>query len=63
MDGLAFDKLHDEVGQAVFGRAAVEQAGDVRVVERGEDLASLRKRRMMKSVSMPRLMSLMATRF
>ena len=29
-----FDPLHDEVRQPVGGRAAVEQARDVRVVER-----------------------------
>ena len=37
-DRLALDVLHHEVGQAVRRRAAVEQAGDVRVLEAGEDL-------------------------
>ena len=33
VDGLsAFDQLHHEVGQPVFGRAAVEQPSDVRMV-------------------------------
>ena len=35
----AFHVLHDQVGQAVGGRAAVEQTGDVRMVEAGENLA------------------------
>jgi hypothetical protein len=34
-DRLALDVLHDEVGQAVLGRAAVEQPGDVRVAQTG----------------------------
>jgi hypothetical protein len=33
---LPFDVLHDDVGEAIVGRAAVEQSRDVRVVERGE---------------------------
>lgn len=37
-DGLAFDEFHDEVGEAVFVGAAIEEAGDVGVVEGGEDL-------------------------
>ena len=36
---LPFDKLHDEVRQAVVSGAAVEQAGDVWMIERGEDLS------------------------
>ena len=38
-DGDAVDVLHDEVRLAVGGDAAVEQGGDVPVVEVGEDLA------------------------
>ena len=38
VDRLAFDQLHDEVGVAVRARPAVEQAGDRRMVEAGEDL-------------------------
>ena len=34
----ALDVLHDEVGQPVLRLAAVEDLGDVRVVERGENL-------------------------
>ena len=33
------DVLHDEVRQAVFGRAAIEQAGDMGMLECREDLA------------------------
>src|SRR5205085_5790677 len=36
---LAFNVLHDEVGQAVAGRAAIQQASDVGVIEHGQDLA------------------------
>lgn len=38
-EGGAVDVLHDDVGRAVGGCAAIEEAGDVGVVERGEDLA------------------------
>ncbi len=38
VQGLALDVLHDQIGQAVLGRAAVEQPGDVRVLQVGEDL-------------------------
>src|SRR5205085_1967968 len=41
--GLALDVFHDEVWQAVGGRAAVEQAGDVRMIEAGKDLAFVAK--------------------
>ena len=42
-DGLAVDELHREVGLA-FGRdATVEESGDVRVLEAGEDLALLQE--------------------
>ena len=37
-DGLALDVLHGEVRQTVGRRPAVEEAGDVRVLEAGEDL-------------------------
>jgi hypothetical protein len=36
---VPLDELHDEVGGAVGGGAAVEELGDVGVLERGEDLA------------------------
>ena len=39
VDRPPLDVLHDEVGAAVLGGAAVEQLGDVRMVEVGEDLA------------------------
>lgn len=39
VDRLAVDELHHHVGDAVAGDAAVEHAGDVRVVEVGENLA------------------------
>ena len=38
IDPMAFDVLHHEVGDAVFGGPAVEQAGDVRVFERSKNL-------------------------
>jgi hypothetical protein len=38
VDGQPLDVLHDEVGQAVVGGAPVQEARDVRVVERGENL-------------------------
>ena len=37
VDGLAIDVLHDEVGAAVFRRAAVEQARNIGMLEAGED--------------------------
>ena len=40
-DGAALDVLHREVGQPLLGHAAVEEAGDVRMAEGGEDLALL----------------------
>ncbi len=39
VDRQAVDELHHEVRQAVVGRSAVDQAGDVRVIEVGENLA------------------------
>ncbi len=39
VDGLALDELHHDVGGAVAGRAAVQEPGDVRMLEAGEDLA------------------------
>ncbi len=39
VERLPLDILHHEEGQSVFGRAAVKQAGDVRVVEGCEYLA------------------------
>src|SRR5215510_10856375 len=39
VERLPFDKLHHEVGQSVFSRAAVEQAGDVWMIESCEYLA------------------------
>ena len=53
--GCALDVLHDEVGAAVVGGAAVEEPGDVGVVEAGEDLPLVAEAaRGSKSVSMPR---------
>ena len=40
---LPFDKLHDEVGQAVVSCAAVQETGDVRMIERGQNLALVAK--------------------
>src|SRR5262249_19786185 len=34
----ALDVLHDEVGQTIIGRAGIEQACDVGVIERGQNL-------------------------
>ncbi len=39
IDRAPGDELHDEVGSAVFGAAAVEKASDVGMVESGENLA------------------------
>ena len=39
VDRLPLDILHDEVGTAILGGAAVEQLGDVRMVQVSEDLA------------------------
>src|SRR5215472_7873625 len=36
---LTLDVFHDEVGQAVVGRASIEQAGDVGMVEHGQNPA------------------------
>ena len=38
VDGLALDELHHVVRQAVVGRAAIEQARDVGMIEAGQDL-------------------------
>src|SRR5580692_963850 len=38
-DGLAFDQLHYKVRDALFSRAAVEQARDVGVIQSGENLS------------------------
>src|SRR6185369_5631797 len=38
VERLALDKLHYEVGQSIFSRAAVEQAGNVWMIERCEYL-------------------------
>jgi hypothetical protein len=38
IDGEAFDAFHDEVGAMVRGGSGVDDAGDVRVIETGEDL-------------------------
>ena len=37
--GFPFHELHDEVGLAVLGRPAVEEPGDVGVIEQSRDLA------------------------
>ena len=39
VDGVAFDVLHDEVRTAIRGGAAIEEPGDVGVVEGGDDLS------------------------
>src|SRR5215217_7642256 len=39
VERLPLDKLHHEVGQSVFGGAAVEQSGDVWMIESCEYLA------------------------
>jgi hypothetical protein len=39
IDGRAFDELHHQVRDAVVGLTSVEEARDVRVVERGQDPA------------------------
>jgi len=38
-DRLALDLLHHQIELTVIGRAAIEQAGDVRMIEAGQDLA------------------------
>ena len=38
IDGFAFHQLHHEVGQALLGRAPIEQAGDAGMFEMGQDL-------------------------
>ena len=38
-DGFTFDVLHHEIGQAVFRGPAINQPGNVRVIQVGEDLA------------------------
>ena len=55
------DVLHDEVGQAILGGAAVEQAADVRMLQAREGRRSRRKRARMNSMSMPGRPSLTAT--
>src|SRR5262245_21227144 len=37
-DGLAFDVLHHEIRKAIVGAATIEQAHDVAMLERREDL-------------------------
>ena len=39
VDRFAAHVLHDEVGKAVVGRPAVDQARDVRVIEMRQDLS------------------------
>src|SRR5688500_12192999 len=36
---LPFDVFHDEVGQSIAGCASVQQAGDVRMIQSGQNLA------------------------
>src|SRR5262245_2434379 len=43
VEWLALDELHHEVGQAVVSCTAVEESGDVRVIERGENLSFFTK--------------------
>src|SRR5690349_20875805 len=40
---FTFDELHHKVGKTIFGSSTVEQACDVRVIERREDLSFLAK--------------------
>ncbi len=40
---FAFDQFHYEIGQIVFGRAAVEKASDKSVIQGGENLPFLTK--------------------
>src|SRR5262245_14147598 len=42
-DRVAGDEFHHEIGQAVLCRAAVYQTRDVRMIERGQDLALAQK--------------------
>ena len=43
VDGLAFDILHYKVRKAVLCRSAIEESGDVRMIETGEDLPLIAK--------------------
>src|SRR5215510_8436619 len=42
-DRVAVDEFHHEIGQAVLCRAAVRQTRNVRMIERGQDLALAQK--------------------
>src|SRR5579875_2830083 len=54
VEGLAFDELHHQIWRAVFRRTAVEQTGDVGMLQGGQDLAlsaeALQSRRALKCV-------------
>ncbi len=39
VDGCAVDQFHDQIGHSIVGGATIEQAGDVGMVETGQDLA------------------------
>src|SRR6266446_8311370 len=39
VDRLPLNVLHDEVGERIFGGAAIQQAGDIGMVQAGQDLA------------------------
>ena len=39
VDWLPFHEVHDDVGEPFVRGAPVDQAGDVRMIQRGEDLA------------------------
>ena len=39
VDGLAVHVLHDEVGRALVGQPTVEEAGDVRMTQAGQQAA------------------------
>ncbi len=43
VDRFALHVLHDEVGQSVVGRAAIDQARDVRMIELRQDLSFIAK--------------------
>ena len=43
IDGRSLDQLHHEIGNAVVGGAAIEQARDVGMIETGKDLPFMAK--------------------
>ena len=61
VDGEAVDVLEDEVGAAIGGDAAIEEARDAGVGEAGEDLALLAEALNRAGVKMPSWRTLRAT--